>query len=178
MLHCLIYQKSYAKFDFNETVGDNKLQVMLNIVNGTNVKVTGKIYGAKVSTFRGGMANNLPKPPKTMTVIYGHNSTRTSNRKIILGYRQPGDMLIDTIVKNLTITNHFAETEFQYEKATHFFTAVEFTFAVRQYMSLNFNLMIEFTELDVFFVYSLQRQLHFLTVHFWANKKLMSSFTI
>lgn len=68
---------------------EKTLQAMFNIINGTNVIVTGKISGPSVNIFSGGMLQQLAKSsqrtiPKTMTVVYGHNSTKTRNRKIIL----------------------------------------------------------------------------------------------
>lgn len=108
---------------------------MINIVNGTNVRVTGKIYAPAVNVFAKGIQYNFKentKIPKTMTIVYGHNSTRTRNRKIVLGHRQPGDRELDSETKNVTITYRFPEFEFQYQNPSHSLTAVEFSFDVRR----------------------------------------------
>lgn len=108
---------------------------MLNIVNGTNVVVTGRISGPSVSIFGGGMVSQITNAgkrtaPKTMTVVYGHNSTRTRNRKIILGHRQNGDRLLGFESKNVTFTYQFAESEFKYFNDKQSITAVAFSFDV------------------------------------------------
>lgn len=108
---------------------------MLNIVNGTNVVVRGKISGPSVSVFSGGMLQQLAKTsqrtvPKTMTVVYGHNSTKSRNRKIILGHRQQGDKLLRFESKNVTFMYRFAETEFNYHNDKQSITAVAFSFDV------------------------------------------------
>lgn len=114
---------------------EKTLQAMLSIVNGTNVVVTGKISGPSVNVYSSGMLSQMAKNsqrtiPKTMTVIYGHNSTRTRNRKIILGHRQPKDRPLETIAKNVTFTYRFAETEFEYHNDKQSITAVAFSFDV------------------------------------------------
>lgn len=111
---------------------------MLNIVNGTNVVVTGKIFGPKVISYGGGGIQQVleKKTPKTMTVVYVHNSTQTRNHKIILGYRQPGDERLDLQQKVVGRKYRFAEAEFKYpiheeSQPTSSVTAVEFSFDVR-----------------------------------------------
>lgn len=109
---------------------------MLNIVNGTNAIVTGRISGPSVSVLSGSMLQQLGKAskrtaPKTMTVVYGHNSTRTRDRKIILGHRQQGDKLLQFEAKNVTFAYRFAEAEFKYTNDKQSFTAVTFSFDVR-----------------------------------------------
>lgn len=108
---------------------------MLNIVNARNVTVTCKIFGPNVNVMTGGDLNLYAKSsqqtkPKTMTIIYGHNSTQTRNRKVILGHRQKGDKLIQFESKNVTFMYRFAETEFNYHNDKQFITAVGFSFDV------------------------------------------------
>lgn len=134
----MIHQKSYGNVEF--TLEDDKktLQAMLNIVNGTNVVVSAKIYGSGVTVYgSGGMVHSIEsKTPKTMTVIYGHNSTRTRDHKIVLGHRQPGDEQLHFEQKIVEFKFNFAEAEFKYPihdepKPTASITAVEFSFDVR-----------------------------------------------
>lgn len=118
-----------------EPGSEKTLQAMLNIVNGTNVVVTGKISGPSVNVFSGGMLQQMAKNsqrtiPKTMTVVYGHNSTKTRNRKIILGHRQNADKLLQFESKNVTFMYRFAETEFKYHNDKQSITAVAFSFDV------------------------------------------------
>lgn len=114
---------------------EKNVQVMLNVVNGTNVKITGKIYGPSVNVFNSDMLKQIAQSnqrtiPKTMTVIYGHNSTKTRNRKVILGHRQQGDRMIQFESKNVTYTYRFAETEFKYHNDKQYVTAIAFSFDV------------------------------------------------
>lgn len=127
-------QKSFALFELGLEKGKERtLQATLNIVNGTNVHVTGEIYGPAVSVIddlsRFTQHSNHVKP-KTMTVVYGHNSTKTRNRKINLGSRQPGDKLIEYQTKNVTLSYRFAETEFVYHDEHKHITSVGFSFDV------------------------------------------------
>lgn len=115
---------------------DKTLQLMLNIVNGSNVTVSGWIFGPSVNiltdrTLQQYAKNGQRAGPKTMTVVYAHNSTQTRNRKIILGHRQPGDRLIQFESKNVTFMYRFAESEFKYHNEKQFITAVGFSFDVR-----------------------------------------------
>lgn len=128
-------QESYGTIEVSSEEGKEKtLQAMFNIVNGTNVTVTAKIFGPSVSFLTGGhllmYANRSRTNPKTMTVIYAHNSTQTRNRKIILGHRQPGDRLIQFETKNVTFMYRFAESEFKYQNEKQYITAVGFSFDV------------------------------------------------
>lgn len=121
------------------------LQAMLNIVNATNVIVTAELFGPSVSlttmtnNFQRGIHQSITsKTPKTMTVIYGHNSTQTRNKKIILGHRQPGDRVLTEDRKVVKYKYRFAEAEFKYPEQESSsstkpaITAVEFSFDVRQ----------------------------------------------
>lgn len=68
-----------------------------------------------------------------MTVIYEHDSRPSRNRSVILGYRQPGDTNITTIVKDdIRLTYTFPNAEFEYENNSYSFTAVKFSFDVRR----------------------------------------------
>lgn len=133
------FQKSYGTIEVSQEEGKEKtLQAMINIVNGTNVRVTVKIFGPSVSVLTGGDLHLFAKHgqqtiPKTMTVIYAHNTTKTRNRKIILGKRQSGDRLIQFESKNVTFKHRFAETEFKYQNDKQFITAVGFSFDVRYF---------------------------------------------
>lgn len=68
--------------------------------------------------------------PKTVTIIYGHNTTQTQNRRIILGHRQSGDRLIDFQTNNVTYSYRFPEAELQFHDETKFITSVGFSFDV------------------------------------------------
>lgn len=112
---------------------------MLNIVNGINIQIDCKIFGPNVNVIGvdqlGAFARNMQRPnPKTMTVVYGHNSTQTRNRKLILGHRQKGDKLIQFETKNVTFTYRFAESEFNYRNEKQSITAVAFSFDVRLFL--------------------------------------------
>lgn len=132
----MIPQKSYG--NVGVTLEDEKrtLQAMLNIVNGTNVVVTAKIYGETSTIYQGGLVHAIrAKTPKTMTVIYGHNATQTRDHKIVLGHRQPGDEKLDFQKEIVAFKYRFAEAEFKYptheESNPPSITAVEFSFDVR-----------------------------------------------
>lgn len=114
---------------------------MLNIVNAENITVTCKIYGPNVNIMTGGDLNLYAKSsqrsnPKTMTVIYGHNSTQTRNRHVIMGRRQKGDKLIQFESKNVTFMYRFAEAEFNYHNEKQSITAVAFSFDVSSFFGV------------------------------------------
>lgn len=116
-----------------ETNKEKTLQAQINIINGKNVHVVGKIYGPSVNILD---ADNLMKfgllqsTPRTVTIVYGHNATRTRDRKVILGHRQQGDKLIDFQTKNVTFSYRFPETEFIYQNNRSSITSVGFSLDV------------------------------------------------
>lgn len=136
--NCRISQKSYGTIEVKTEDGKKTLQAMLNVVNGTNAVVTAEIFGPRLQTHMAGAGYNLgTKKPKTMTIVYGHNSTQTRNRKIVLGNRQPGDRVLDIQTKVVKYKYRFAESEFKYPQQTPLpqtpqpsITAVEFSFDV------------------------------------------------
>lgn len=112
---------------------------MLQIINGTNAVVRGDIYVSSIVPFGPGGLKNVveSKIPKTMTVIYGHNSTQTRNRKIILGHRQNGDIQLSHQTQHVELKYNFPEHEFKYPEngqtsASTYITAVAFSFNVRR----------------------------------------------
>lgn len=126
-----------SSIEVNAENGEEKtLQTQLNIINGQNITVVGKIYGPSVNLLNAdslqkyALSNSAKNIPKTITVVYGHNTTRTRNRKVILGHRQMGDKLIDFQTKNVTFSYRFAETEFVYNNKYGSITSVGFSFDV------------------------------------------------
>lgn len=110
------------------------MQATLNIVNGTDVRVTATIYGSSISlsSNMGKMNANKLIKPKTFTIVYGHNATQTRNRKINLGQRQHGDKLIEFVTKNVTLSilKRFPEEEFAFYNKQKYITSVGFSFDV------------------------------------------------
>lgn len=113
---------------------EKTLQTILSIINGTNFKVTATMYGASVNLFD---ADSLIKSlgekqtkPKTFTVVYGHNSTRSLNRKINIGHRQHGDKMLAFQSKNVSISSRFAENEFEFQDNQKYITSIGFSFDV------------------------------------------------
>lgn len=107
----------------------------INIINGINVRVVGQIYGSSVNLLDAGTFQKFAtlgntNKPKTMTVVYGHNSTQTRNRKVNMGYRQDGDKLIAFQTKNVTFAYRFAETEFEFHDQQKYITCIGFSFDV------------------------------------------------
>lgn len=107
---------------------------MLNIVNGTNIRVNCKIFAPSVSVFTGVQQgiHSIINAPKTMTIVYGQNSTQTQNRIVILGQRQPEDIILDQQRANVTVSQfQFAKHEFEYHNKDAYITAAKFAFDVR-----------------------------------------------
>lgn len=116
---------------------ERNLQAQINIINGTNIHVVGRIYGPSVSllnVFALQKAASLGvgdrNTPKTVTVVYGHNTTQTRNRKVFLGHRQDGDKLIDFQTNNVTFSYRFPEAELQFHDKNKYITSVGFSFDV------------------------------------------------
>lgn len=133
--------------EVNAEKGKEKMLIaQLNIINGTNVHVAGKIYGPTVSLLDSDALQNINtfgiagKNSKTITVVYKQNATQTRNRKVNLGHRQIGDQLINFETKNVTFAYRFAETEFEYHDKSKHITAVGFSFDVSK-ISINFLLI-------------------------------------
>lgn len=184
-----IHQKSYGNVENNVEPDSKKktLQAMLSIVNGTNVVVTAKIYGSSVVVYGvNGLGDSImSKVPKTMTVVYGHNSTRTRDHKIVLGHRQPNDQQLDFQQKVVQYKYRFAEAEFKYptheeSKPFEWITAVEFSFDVRygtihsnQWQTIQLDLLAVYV--CVFFSCRPRRLSHFSTVRSSPNIKWMPS---
>lgn len=128
---------SFAALELSlEKDKERTLQATINIVNGTRIHVTAAVHGPSVSVLDAGSVQRFAllrnqAVPKTMTIVYGHNATKTRNRKVILGQRQPGDKLIDFQTKNVTLSFRFAETEFEYHDKQKHITSVGFSFNVR-----------------------------------------------
>lgn len=115
---------------------EKTLQVTLNIINGKNIHVIGSIYGPSVNLID---AATLQKTalgdhnlPKTVTVVYAHNTTQTRNRKVVLGNRQVGDKLIDFQTHNVTFSYRFPEAELQFHDKNKHITSVGFSFDVSE----------------------------------------------
>lgn len=112
------------------------MQATINIVNGTDVKVSAAVFGASVSLLtadlnkKSSLLRRNKSNPKTFTVIYKHNATQTRNRKFNLGYRQPGDKLLQFENKNVTVGFRFAEKEFQFSEKGKYITAIGFSMEV------------------------------------------------
>ncbi|XP_031630808.1 uncharacterized protein LOC116345515 [Contarinia nasturtii] len=125
--------KTQGSIDVSKEKGKEKtLQAQLNIVNGTNIHVTCKIYGPSVNLLDaatlGRMSSSTENNPKTVTVIYGHNTSKTRNRKVNLGLRQTGDKLINFQRKNVTLSYRFPEAEFECKDKNNSITSVAFSF--------------------------------------------------
>lgn len=113
---------------------ERTFQMTISILNGTNVIVTATIYGSSVRLFDTNALHSLPSvgnKPKTFTVVYGHNTTRTRNQHVIFGQRQPGDKQLTFDTKNVTFSYRFAETELQYRDDHKHITFAHFSFDVR-----------------------------------------------
>lgn len=116
---------------------ERTLQAVINVVNGTEFNVVGTIYGSSVSLLGASALQMLPSlngkqsTPKTFTVVYGHNATKTRNQHVILGQRQPGDKQIAFESKNATFSYRFAETEFEYHDEHKHITSATLSFDVR-----------------------------------------------
>ncbi|XP_055316376.1 uncharacterized protein LOC129576024 [Sitodiplosis mosellana] len=135
---------TYAKFEVKNATSEGVIEVntekdkertilaQLNIINGTNFHVIAKIYGPSVSLIDVGRLQKAAvgdqNTPKTVTVVYAHNSTQTRNRKVVLGHRQAGDKLIDFQTHNVTFSDRFPEAELQFHDKNKCITSVGFSF--------------------------------------------------
>lgn len=128
---------SSATFDVVTDNGKERtLQTLINVVNGTDIIVTATIYGPSVSVLGINALHSLPSQgnkPKTFTVVYGHNATRTRNQHVIFGQRQIGDKQLAFVTKNATFSYRFSETELQYRDEHKHITSAQFSFDVRFY---------------------------------------------
>lgn len=126
---------STGSFDVATADGKERtLQTLINIVNGTDVTVTAHIYGSSVRLFGTNALHSLPSQgnkPKTFTVVYGHNATRTRNQHVIFGQRQHDDKQLTFVTKNATFQYRFAETEIQYRDEHKHITSAHLSFDVR-----------------------------------------------
>lgn len=159
---------------------EKTLVATINIINGINIHVVGKIYGSSVhlldaSTLQKFATAGNTNKPKTVTVVYGHNSTQTRNRKVNLGYRQNGDKLIAFQSKNVTFAYRFAETEFEFHDQQRHITCVGFSFDVSN--AIKTHILYYLIRLQGF-RFSRQRQSHSSTAHLWVSIKSMPSLTI
>lgn len=122
--------------DVNTEKGkERKLQAQFNVVNGTDVHVVGRIYGPSINLLDFDKLRKMTdsvQNPKTVTVVYAHNTTKTRNRKVNLGQRQRDDKVLNFQRKNVTFAYRFAEAEFDFkdEHKTHYITSVDFSFDV------------------------------------------------
>lgn len=114
---------------------EKNVQAILSIVNGTNFKVTATLHGSGVNLIDVGMLmkaiGDKDATPKTFTVVYAHNQTKSLNRKVVLGKRQHGDKMIAFQTKNVTLSSRFAESEFEYADKHKYITSIGFSFDVR-----------------------------------------------
>lgn len=128
-------QISNATFDVITAEGKERtVQTLINVVNGTSFTVTANIYGSSVRLLGANALHTLPSygdKPKTFTVVYGHNATRTRNQHVIFGQRQPGDKQLEFTTKNATFSYRFAETELQYRNEHKHITSAHLSFDVR-----------------------------------------------
>lgn len=133
-------QTSFAEISVSlEKDKERTLQATLNIVNGKNIHVRAEVYGPSVNLLDAGSLQKFALTrnqiiPKTMTIVYGHNATKTRNHIVSLGQRQLGDKLIDFQAKNVTLSYRFAETEFEFNDAKKYITSVGFSFDVSFWM--------------------------------------------
>lgn len=113
---------------------DKIVKSTINVINGTNVSVTATINGfdstISSSTLMQIFDQKTYFQPKSFTLIYIHNATQSKYRKISIGQRQTGDKLLTFESKNVTISNRFAETEFEFENESTYLTYVGFSFSV------------------------------------------------
>lgn len=131
----LLPQTSEGVIEVNTEKNKEKtVQATLNIVNGKNIHVIGTIYGNSVNLFDTATLQKAvlgdQNVPKTVTVVYAHNTTQTRNRKIVLGNRQAGDKLIDFQTHNVTFSYRFPEVELQFHDKNKHITSVGFSFDV------------------------------------------------
>lgn len=68
--------------------------------------------------------------PRSLTLIYEHKSRQTRNRYVHIGSRQPGDVLLYKVSKEVTTTSRYAATDFLYENSEQFISSVDFSFDV------------------------------------------------
>lgn len=167
-----IFQVSDGAIEVSTEVGKEKtLQAMLNIVNGTNIRVNCRIMGPIVTLLNGvpQVFNPFGDKPKTMTVVYGQNSTQTQNRIMALGQRQQGDEIIDFQHANVTAKFHFAEHEFEYHNKYVHITAAKFSFDVRSADGI----MLSFMQIKCFkFFFQYPTATAFINSSFVGENKL------
>lgn len=109
---------------------DKTVLATINVIDGTNVTVMAQIHTTSVTTGVNFAVLNTMHKPKVFTVAYAHNTTQTRNRKINLGQRQQGDVVLAEQTKNVTLSTRFAEAEFIYKSPNTHITAVSFSFSV------------------------------------------------
>lgn len=117
---------------------DNVVTAVINTINCTDTKTTVQVFVSKQghltsyrnsSFFRNIFGDRLLYP-RSFTLIYAHNNTRSRNRIISLGQRQPNDKLLQFESKLVKVINRFAEDDFQYENETRSITKITFSFDV------------------------------------------------
>lgn len=115
---------------------------MIHIFNGRNVTLMAHIYGYGAS-----QASRIFTDPldveiygdemfesHSFTLVYAYNQTRTRNRIVTVGRRQPNDKLLKFESKTARITGRFPELDFEFNDGRKYLTFARFSFNV----SLNF----------------------------------------
>lgn len=125
---------------------DNTITATINVLNGLNVSTSISIFGRGTE-----QSTNVPElsHTKSFTFVYQHNDTKTSNRMVSLGERQPNDKLLALKRKIVRTRNRFAEDEFEYQDINHFLTKVTFEFDVSRFYHSFFIVLINIIHLII-----------------------------
>lgn len=131
-------QKSTATVDvvdLPEINTSRTVKAIINVADALNftvdVLIRGRAYyfPGRHKTYR-----KREFQPRSLTLIYEHKSRQTRNRYVHIGRRQPGDMLLYKVSKEVTKTSRFAATDFLYENSEQSISSVDFSFDVSAWL--------------------------------------------
>lgn len=118
---------------------DTVVTANLHVMNCEHLHINARILGSEASVatqlandpFRAEIYGDKLFEPKSFTLIYAHNETRSMDRFFKIGQRQINDTVLmfdEIIVKNEF--NTFPQHEIEYNEPNAFITQIEFQFDV------------------------------------------------
>lgn len=141
-------QESNGKVDFRLNDGlldETVVQTTLNVLNCMNLNITARILGFEASVssqlstnpFTAEIFGDKLFEPKSFALIYAHNNTKSMDRFVSIGQRQPNDTLLKFERKTVTSDlSSFPEHEFEYNDPNTFITQIQFEFNVSDSWSI------------------------------------------